>query len=60
MLRPGFELKIMDPLHRHSYINDDEDALLAMMVQPRQRPGFVIDESPTSPPPPILLEQRVH
>ena len=57
---PGFELRIMDPPHRHSYTNDDEDAPLAMMVQPRQRPGFVTDESPSSPPPPILLEQRVH
>ena len=47
---PGFELRIMDLLHRHSYTNDDEDAPLAMMVQPRQRPGFVTDESPSSPP----------
>ena len=29
---PGFELRIMDPPHRHLYTNDDEDAPLAMMV----------------------------
>ena len=56
---PEFELRIIDPPHRHLYTNDDEDAPLAMMVQPRQQPGFVIDEPPSSPPPPILLEQRV-
>ena len=49
----------MDPPHRHLYTNDNEDAPLTMMVQPRQRPKFVIDELPSSPPPPIILE-RVH
>ena len=57
---PRFELRIMDLPHRHSYTNDNEDAPLAMLVHPRQRLGFVTDELPSSPPPPILLEQRVH